>query len=178
MECDRIMLGTIHNPELRKKLHLDDSKQASQIGWIKENIHKFPTRGVANVDIGPDPATGSLQQSDLLRKFYLAIAMNSLQYAYDTESKIFDQGDLPGPPPNVPIVRTGDNRDKHVIIVGAGVSGMVAAYELRKEGYSVEILEMSQRYGGRVKTLTQKDGYDQGLHTDCKLRILYSYVIQ
>ena len=37
---------------------------------------------------------------------------------------------------------------------------------LVKEGYTVTILEMSQRYGGRVKTLNQKDGFDRGLHTD------------
>ena len=56
-----------------------------------------------------------------------------------------------------------------VIIVGAGMSGLVAAYELSKAGYNVKILEMSQRFGGRVKTLDQKDGFDRGLHTDGKL---------
>lgn len=58
---------------------------------------------------------------------------------------------------------------ENVIIVGAGMSGLVAAYELKRAGYNVQILEMSQRYGGRVKTLDQKDGYDRGLHTDGKL---------
>ena len=62
---------------------------------------------------------------------------------------------------------------QRVIIVGAGMSGLVAAYELAKEKYSVEILEMSQRFGGRVKTFTQKDGYDRGLHSDGELK-LYS----
>ena len=53
-------------------------------------------------------------------------------------------------------------------MVGAGMSGLVAAYELKKAGYNVKILEMSQRYGGRVKTLNEKDGFDRGLHTDGK----------
>ncbi len=44
---------------------------------------------------------------------------------------------------------------------------MAAAYELEKAGYKdVKILEMSQRYGGRVKTLDMKDGFDRGLYTD------------
>lgn len=51
------------------------------------------------------------------------------------------------------------------------MSGLVAAYELSKAGYNVQILEMSQRFGGRVKTLDQKDGFDRGLHTDGKLCI-------
>ena len=56
-----------------------------------------------------------------------------------------------------------------IIIVGAGMSGLVAAYELTKAGYNVQILEMSQRFGGRVKTLDIKDGFDRGLHTDGEL---------
>ena len=62
-----------------------------------------------------------------------------------------------------------------IIIVGAGMSGLVAAYELSKAGYNVQILEMSQRFGGRVKTLDQKDGFDRGLHTDGELNIVLFY---
>ena len=53
-----------------------------------------------------------------------------------------------------------------VIVVGAGVSGLAAAYELKKVGYSVSILERTQRYGGRVMTLTEEDGYDKGLYAE------------
>ena len=49
------------------------------------------------------------------------------------------------------------------------MSGLVAAYELSKAGYNVQILEMSERFGGRVKTLDQKDGFDRGLHVDGEL---------
>ncbi len=38
---------------------------------------------------------------------------------------------------------------KHVIILGAGLSGMAAAYELTKLGYSCTILEARNRAGGR-----------------------------
>jgi monoamine oxidase len=35
-------------------------------------------------------------------------------------------------------------------IVGAGLAGLTAAYELRKRGYSVSIFEASERPGGRT----------------------------
>lgn len=40
------------------------------------------------------------------------------------------------------------------IIIGAGVSGLVAAIELEKAGYAPTILEATDRVGGRVKTET------------------------
>jgi len=47
----------------------------------------------------------------------------------------------------------------HVVIVGAGLAGLVAAYELEKRGHRVTILEADPRHvGGRVRTLRLKDG--------------------
>ena len=40
-----------------------------------------------------------------------------------------------------------------VIILGAGVAGLAAAYELRKLGYDYEILEARPRTGGRAFTV-------------------------
>jgi monoamine oxidase len=40
-----------------------------------------------------------------------------------------------------------------VIILGAGVAGLAAAYELRKLGYECEILEARTRFGGRCFTV-------------------------
>ena len=39
-----------------------------------------------------------------------------------------------------------------VLVVGAGVSGLVAAVELKRRGYSVVVLEASDEVGGRVRT--------------------------
>jgi monoamine oxidase len=39
-----------------------------------------------------------------------------------------------------------------VTVIGAGVAGLVAAHELEQLGYAVEVLEASQRIGGRVYT--------------------------
>jgi monoamine oxidase len=37
-------------------------------------------------------------------------------------------------------------------VIGAGVSGLCAAYELKRAGYKVNVLEASSRVGGRVIT--------------------------
>ncbi|MGB3466628.1 MAG: FAD-dependent oxidoreductase, partial [Cyclobacteriaceae bacterium] len=39
-----------------------------------------------------------------------------------------------------------------VIIIGAGLSGLIAAYNLEQLGYEPLILEATDRAGGRVKT--------------------------
>jgi monoamine oxidase len=41
---------------------------------------------------------------------------------------------------------------KHITILGAGIAGLVAAYELEALGHTVEILEGSPRVGGRIWT--------------------------
>lgn len=47
----------------------------------------------------------------------------------------------------------------HVIIVGAGLAGLCAAYELEKRGHRCTMLEADSRHlGGRVRTLRFDDG--------------------
>ncbi|MCJ8166798.1 flavin monoamine oxidase family protein [Pontibacter sp. E15-1] len=61
----------------------------------------------------------------------------------------------------------GKGNGKHVIILGAGLAGMTAAYELKKLGYKYTILEARDRAGGRVWTVrnntteTELDGKPQ-----------------
>lgn len=55
----------------------------------------------------------------------------------------------------------GSGRGRTVAILGAGIAGLVAAYELRKAGYDVTVLEANNRIGGRVWTLRGGDRIDQ-----------------
>jgi monoamine oxidase len=43
---------------------------------------------------------------------------------------------------------------KHVVVVGAGFSGLACAYELRSIGYNVTLVEARSRLGGRVLTFS------------------------
>ncbi|WP_313135880.1 flavin monoamine oxidase family protein [Paracoccus jeotgali] len=73
-------------------------------------------------------------------------AMTSMGFAAESEYR--DGVSLQGP-------RGG----KKVLILGAGIAGMCAAYELRKAGYEVKILEYQNRHGGRVMTIRGGDRY-------------------
>jgi len=53
-------------------------------------------------------------------------------------------------------------KPKKVIIVGAGMAGLVAAYELKRAGHDPLILEARHRVGGRVYTL--REPFAEGLH--------------
>lgn len=54
---------------------------------------------------------------------------------------------MPGPP-----VLSGSGKGKSVLILGAGLAGMTAAYELEKLGYRVQLLEARGFAGGRCQT--------------------------
>lgn len=47
---------------------------------------------------------------------------------------------------------------KEVLVLGAGMAGLAAAYELQQRGHKVTVLEGSKRVGGRVLTHRFKDG--------------------
>jgi len=55
----------------------------------------------------------------------------------------------------------GSGQGKKVAILGAGIAGLVSAYELRRAGYSVTVLEARDRVGGRVWTVRGGDRIDQ-----------------
>ena len=93
------------------------------------------------------------------------LAMEAMGLAYSTPAGVEDF-ELP----------KGSGAGKSVVVLGAGIAGLVAAYELRKAGYQVTVLEARDRVGGRVWTLRGGDRivqagrpdqfatYDQGLY--------------
>src|SRR5262245_55954245 len=53
---------------------------------------------------------------------------------------------------------------KKIVIVGAGIAGLVAAYELQHAGYDVTLLEARDRVGGRI--LTVREPFSNGLYAE------------
>jgi Flavin containing amine oxidoreductase len=53
---------------------------------------------------------------------------------------------------------------KRIVIIGAGLAGLVAAYELTQAGHDVTILEAQMRPGGRVLTL--REPFSDGLYAE------------
>lgn len=60
-----------------------------------------------------------------------------------------------------PVDLGGAPRGASVLILGAGLAGMSAAYELRNAGYRVELLEYNARAGGRNWSLRGGDAYTE-----------------
>jgi monoamine oxidase len=53
---------------------------------------------------------------------------------------------------------------KRVIVVGAGIAGLSCAWELKRRGHDVTVLEASNRTGGHVFTF--RSGLSEGLYAD------------
>jgi monoamine oxidase len=53
---------------------------------------------------------------------------------------------------------------KRVVIIGAGLAGMSAAYELIQAGHNVTVLEARMRAGGRVQTL--REPFSDGMYAE------------
>ena len=65
------------------------------------------------------------------------------------------------------IIRDGlpkTTRPREVIIVGAGMAGLSAAYELLRAGHRPTVLEAQNRVGGRVCTV--REPFSDGLHAE------------
>jgi monoamine oxidase len=76
------------------------------------------------------------------------LAMSSLGHAQESDYR-------------GPVRLEGDPKGASVLVLGAGVAGMVAALELRKAGYRVQVLDYNDRAGGRTWTLRGGDRYTE-----------------
>jgi monoamine oxidase len=102
-----------------------------------------------------DAASSPLNRRDLLRMIGATAgggamyqAMHSLGFA--AESTYRGPIDLQGAP-----------KGASILVLGAGIAGMTAAYELRNAGYQVQVLEYNARAGGRNWSLRGGDRYTE-----------------
>ncbi|XP_053376734.1 uncharacterized protein LOC123530241 [Mercenaria mercenaria] len=96
-----------------------------------------------------------IQQDDNYKDFMGWITDGGLRHAYAMEN---------GTSENLYQKKVDKEHKRHVIIVGAGMAGLSAAYELAQIGHTVTILEVQSRVGGRVKTI--REGFTEGLHSE------------
>ena len=75
-------------------------------------------------------------------------AMHSLGFAAESQFQ-------------APIRLSAAPKGASVLVLGAGIAGLVAAYELRNAGYKVQVLEYNARAGGRNWTLRGGDRYTE-----------------
>src|SRR6202035_904220 len=111
-----------------------------------------------------DASSSSLSRRQLLRMIGITAgnaamyqAMSSLGFA--AESPYRGPVDLQGTPAGA-----------SVLVLGAGMAGLTAAYELRNAGYQVQLLEFNGRAGGRNWSLRGGDSYTElgGLTQQCR----------
>ncbi|MEM9334986.1 MAG: FAD-dependent oxidoreductase [Pseudomonadota bacterium] len=110
-------------------------------------------------------AVGKAVGGSAMLRVMAAMGISSTLAACGSSSAASPGAPTPGPPPPVsrsPSPRPEDwpanvGSGKTVAILGAGISGMVAAWEMSRLGYSCTVLEAQSSAGGRVKTLRSGD---------------------
>jgi monoamine oxidase len=98
-------------------------------------------------------ADGGLRPALSRRRFINLVGKaGGVAAAYNTMAAM---GLLAVPPAHAraPALPGGSGRGTRVVILGAGIAGMTAAYELAKAGYECVILEARARAGGRNWTI-------------------------
>jgi monoamine oxidase len=97
-----------------------------------------------------------------------AIGISSSLHACGSSSAAGSSVAVVPPPPMQPTVspRPGDwptdaGIGKSVVVLGAGIAGMTATFEMRKLGYACTLLEAQVSAGGRNRTLRSGDVIDE-----------------
>jgi monoamine oxidase len=98
---------------------------------------------------------GGISRRQLLTRIGQTAGAGAMYYAMSALG-IAAESDYKGP-----VDLTGAPRGQSVLILGAGIAGLVAAFELRNAGYKVEVLEYNERAGGRSWTLRGGDTYTE-----------------
>ena len=109
-----------------------------------------------------EDASSPLSRRDLLRMIGVTAGSAAMYQAMDSLGLAAES------PYKGPIDLQGAPQGASVLVLGAGMAGMTAAYELRNAGYQVQVLEYNARAGGRNWSLrggdTQHCEFDKGLY--------------
>ncbi len=128
-----------------RAMKLRDRKVPQESNWLTGDQGKYPF-GPYLAPLSKDgEVIGPIQQSDLLRPLLMDVVHYGLTYAYYKYKKVQPLG-KPDPWEQYKYQRT--QNPKHLIVVGAGMAGLAAAYELVQVGHTVTILEQQERFGG------------------------------
>jgi monoamine oxidase len=100
-------------------------------------------------------AGSALSRRELLRMIGVTAGSAAMYQAMSSLSLAADS------PYKGPVDLQGTPKGATVLILGAGMAGMTAAYELRNAGYQVEVLEYNGRAGGRNWSLRGGDTYTE-----------------
>ena len=149
------------------KLDQDPRKIPAEPDWVRAHVpgKLYPSDEPA---IGPDGEALPIMQTDILKPFYLDIGNFGLKYAYQKLKLSESKPNLTPEEVNQLVEKfkyTKTKKPKTVVIIGAGMSGLVAAYELAQAGHTVHIVEAQHRVGGRVRTFADEYFYP-GLWSD------------
>jgi monoamine oxidase len=102
-----------------------------------------------------DADSNSVSRRDLLRLIGASAGGAAMYQAMST------LGFADPSPYKGPVDLQGAPAGASILILGAGLAGMSAAYELRAAGYKVQVLEYNPRAGGRNWTLRGGDTYTE-----------------
>ena len=111
-----------------------------------------------------DADTSPVNRRELLRMIGVTAGAAAMYQAMGTLGVAAES------PYREPIDLQGAPRGASVLILGAGMAGMTAAYELRNAGYRVQVLEYNNRSGGRNWSLRGGDRYTElgGATQECR----------
>ena len=91
--------------------------------------------------------------SDITRREFIRrsiiLSMGASYIISCADNEMSTNEELPDTPGGI----DGNENHKKIIIIGAGISGLVAGYELSLAGHDITILEARDRIGGRVLTI-------------------------